>query len=170
MKFSKNNKNSIAIIGSRGIPNNYGGFECFTENISQRLAEKGHEIFVSCEHPENDNPPETFHDVNLFYFPIKHPKSNMLGMFYEIFYDVYSLIYASLMANQIYMLGYSAAPFFFIPKLFGKQLYLNPDGFEWKRNKFSGMVKFLLKFNEMMGVFWADKNHCRFKGNKKILR
>jgi glycosyltransferase involved in cell wall biosynthesis len=157
MKFSQKKKNSIAIIGSRGIPNNYGGFECFTEHISQKLAEKDYEVYVSCEHPEDPDPPEKFEDVNLFYFPLKHPKSNSLGMFYEILYDAYSLIYASLKADQVYMLGYSAAFFFFIPKLFGKVLYLNPDGFEWKRNKFSGMIKFMLKIQERMGVFWADK-------------
>jgi rhamnosyltransferase len=157
MKFSEKKKNSVAIVGSRGIPNNYGGFECFTENISQKLAEKDYDIYVSCEHHEDEDPPEKFEDVNLFYFPIKHPKSNMLGMLYEILYDAYSLIYASLKVDQIYMLGYSASIFFFIPKLFGKKLYLNPDGFEWKRNKFSGMIKFMLKIQERIGVFWADK-------------
>ena len=167
MKFSKNKKNSIAIIGSRGIPNNYGGFECFTENISQRLVEKGYNVFVSCEHPEIDNPPKTFNDVNLFYFPIKHPKSNFLGMMYEILYDAYSLMYASLKVDQIYMLGYSAALFFFIPKLFGKKLYLNPDGFEWKRNKFSGIIKVMLKINEKMGVFWSDQIVADSRGIKK---
>lgn len=167
MKLSKNQKNSIAIIGSRGIPNNYGGFECFTEHISHRLVKKGYEVYVSCEHPEIDNPPKTFKDVNLYYFPIKHPSSNILGMLYEIMYDVYSMIYASLYADQIYMLGYSAAPFFFIPKLFGKQFYLNPDGFEWKRNKFSGMIKLLLKFNERTGAFWADKIIADSRGIKK---
>ncbi|MTK64583.1 MAG: glycosyltransferase family 1 protein [Methanobacterium sp.] len=157
MKLTEKKKNSLAIIGSRGIPNNYGGFECFTENISQKLTEKDYDVYVSCEHPDEDNPPEKFHDVNLFYFPIRHPRSNVLGMLYEILYDAYSLIYASLKADQIYMLGYSASLFFFIPKLFGKKLYLNPDGFEWKRNKFSGMIKFMLKIQERMGVFWADK-------------
>ena len=167
MKFSQKKKNSIAIIGSRGIPNNYGGFECFTENISQKLAEKEYEVYVSCEHPEEDNPPKKFKDVNLFYFPIKHPKSNSLGMFYEILYDAYSLIYASLKADQIYMLGYSAALFFFIPKLFGKVLYLNPDGFEWKRNKFNGMIKYMLKIQERMGVLWSDKIIADSRGIKK---
>jgi glycosyltransferase involved in cell wall biosynthesis len=166
MKVSKT-KNSIAIIGSRGIPNNYGGFECFTENISHKLVENGHDVYVSCEHPETKDFPDTFKGVELFYFPIKHPKSAMLGMFYEVFYDVYSLLWASLRVDQIYILGYSAALFFFIPKLFGKKLYLNPDGFEWKRNKFDGFVKFLLKVNERMGSFWADRIIADSKGIKK---
>lgn len=166
MKLSEKKKNSVAIVGSRGIPNNYGGFECFTENISQKLAKKDYDIYVSCEHPENEDPPEKFNEVNLFYFPIKHPKSNILGMLYEIIYDAYSLFYASLKVDQVYMLGYSASIFFFIPKLFGKKLYLNPDGFEWKRNKFSGMIKFMLKIQERIGVFWADTIIADSKGIK----
>lgn len=166
MKLSEKKKNSVAIVGSRGIPNNYGGFECFTENISQKLAKKDYEIYVSCEHPENEDPPEKFNEVNLFYFPIKHPKSNILGMLYEIIYDAYSLFYASLKVDQVYMLGYSASIFFFIPKLFGKKLYLNPDGFEWKRNKFSGMINFMLKIQERIGVFWADTIIADSKGIK----
>lgn len=167
MKFSQKKKNSIAIIGSRGIPNNYGGFECFTEHISQKLAKKDYDVYVSCEHPGVADPPKKFEDVNLFYFPIKHPKSNSIGMFYEILYDAYSLLYASLKADQIYMLGYSAAFFFFIPKLFGKVLYLNPDGFEWKRNKFSGMIKLMLKIQERLGVFWSDKIIADSRGIKE---
>jgi len=128
---------------------------------------RGYTIYVSCEHAGKKNKPSTFNGVNLFYFPIKHPKSAFLGMFYEILYDVYSLFMASLKADQIYMLGYSAALFFFIPKLFRKTFYLNPDGFEWKRAKFNSPIKFLLKINEIMGSFWADRIVADSKGIKE---
>jgi rhamnosyltransferase len=157
MSDGKKNKASIAIIGSRGIPNNYGGFEEFTEILSEQLVERGYDIHVSCEHPGEKNRMENYNGVNLFYFPLKRPKSSILGMVYEVIYDIYSLFVASMRADQIYMLGYSAALFFFIPKLFGRTLYLNPDGFEWKRAKFNSMVKKLLMINEKMGAFWADR-------------
>ncbi len=157
MLDGKKNKASIAIIGSRGIPNNYGGFEEFTEILSEQLVERGYDIHVSCEHPGEKNRMENYNGVNLFYFPLKRPKSSILGMVYEVIYDIYSLFVASMRADQVYMLGYSAALFFFIPKLFGRTLYLNPDGFEWKRAKFNSMVKKLLMINEKMGAFWADR-------------
>jgi rhamnosyltransferase len=157
---------SIAIIGSRGIPNNYGGFECFTEVLSQNLVKKGFNVQVSCEHPGEKDYLDNYNGVNLFYFPIKHPKSPLMGMVYEVLYDVYSLFVASFKADQIYMLGYSAALFFFIPKLFRKKLYLNPDGLEWKRSKFKSYIKLLLKINEKMGVFWSDKIITDSKGIK----
>ena len=44
MNDQEQKKSSIAIIGSRGIPNNYGGFECFTEILSQNVQ---HDIYVN---------------------------------------------------------------------------------------------------------------------------
>ncbi len=167
MSDGKKNKASIAIIGSRGIPNNYGGFEEFTEILSKQLVERGYDIHVSCEHPGEKNRMETYNGVNLFYFPLKHPKSSILGMVYEIVYDIYSLFVASMRADQVYMLGYSAAMFFFIPTLFGRTLYLNPDGLEWKRAKFNSMVKKLLMINEKMGAFWADRIVADSQGIKE---
>jgi glycosyltransferase involved in cell wall biosynthesis len=167
MNDGEQKSTSIAIIGSRGIPNNYGGFEGFTEVLSQNLAKKGYKVYVSCEHPGENECPDTFNGVNLFYFPIKHPKSAVMGMVYEVLYDVYSLFIASIRAEQVYMLGYSAALFFFIPKLFGKTLYLNPDGLEWKRAKFNSPIKLLLKINEKMGSFWSDMIIADSKGIKK---
>lgn len=148
-------KNSIAIIGSRGIPNRYGGFEKFTEIISAEMVKKGYKVYVSNEYSFLDKYSE-YKGVNLFYFPIKPPKNPFLRVFYEFLYDGYSLLWASRRVNQVYMLGYSAAALFFIPKLFGKKLYVNPDGIEWKRNKFSAIIRFLLKLSERLAVFWAD--------------
>lgn len=147
----------IAIIGSRGIPNRYGGFEKFTEDLSVALANKGFQVYVSCEHSSDNNKVEKYKGVNLFYFPIRPPKSNKLRNLYEILYDIYSLFWASRRVDIIYMLSYTASPFFFIPKMFGKKLFVNPDGLEWKRDKFNFFEKQLLLFNEKMMVVWADK-------------
>lgn len=147
----------IAILGSRGIPNRYGGFEKFTEDLSVALANKGFQVYVSCEHPSGNNKIEKYKGVNLFYFPIHPPKSNKLRNLYEILYDIYSLFWASRRVDIIYMLSYTASPFFFIPKIFGKKLFVNPDGLEWKRDKFNFFEKHLLLFNEKMMVAWADK-------------
>ncbi|KAF5059614.1 hypothetical protein DSECCO2_334310 [anaerobic digester metagenome] len=147
----------IAIIGTRGIPNSYGGFEKFAEILSTRLASKGYEICVSCERPEDNHTPPSFNGVELFYFPMKPPNFFLLRIVYEFLYDAYSLFKAARRADIVYMLGYSAAMFFFIPKLFGKQLWVNPDGMEWKRPKFNPFIRWLLKVSEKLAVFWADE-------------
>ena len=147
----------IAIIGSRGIPNNYGGFEKFAEILSTFLVSKGYEVCVSCERPCDDNFPPSFKGVELFYCPLRPPNFFLARIVYEFLYDIYSLFKAARSADIVYMLGYSAAMFFFIPKLFRKQLWVNPDGMEWKRPKFNPAIRGLLKVSEKLAVFWADR-------------
>lgn len=150
-------KRNISIIGSRGIPNNYGGFEKFTEVLSKSLVQRGFPVIVSCEKSRNKEILKDYFGVKLFYFPLNPPKSGGSRIIYEFVYDVYSLYFASKRSEFVYMLGYSAAFLFFIPKLFGKKLWVNPDGIEWKRSKFNLVIKFLLKLSEKMTVFWADE-------------
>lgn len=168
MKRSNSEKQSIAIIGSRGIPNRYGGFEKFTEVLSTELVKKGKKICVSCEYSPKPRI-DKFNGVDLFYFPIKPPKNSLLRIVYEFLYDGYSLLWASKHTDSIYMLGYSAAMLFFIPKLYGKELLVNPDGMEWKRSKFNGLVRLLLKLSENLAVFWADKMIADSKEIKNYL-
>ena len=60
----------IALIGGRGIPSNYGGFETFTEELSVRLAERGHQVTVYCR---NRYPDPTYRGVRLIYLPtVRH--------------------------------------------------------------------------------------------------
>lgn len=156
IKTINTGKPSIAIVGSRGIPNRYGGFEKFAEIISTELVRKGNNVYVSCEYTPEPKKSE-YNGVSLFYFPIKPPKMNLLRILYEFLYDGYSLLWASKNTDYVYMLGYSAAILFFIPKLFGKKLVVNHDGMEWKRSKFSSLVKYLLKLSERISVIWADE-------------
>lgn len=165
-------KAAIAIIGSRGIPSKYGGFETFTEYISTEFAKNGYKIFVSCEHMDKEDRICEYNGVNLFYFPLKSPKGGLFRILYEFIYDVYSLWWASRRADVIYMLGYSASFFFFIPKLFGKRLLVNPDGLEWKRSKFNPLIKSLLKLSERVMVFWtkeivADSKNIKYYFDNK---
>jgi len=149
-------KKKVAIIGSRGIPNNYGGFEKFAEIVSTFLVSKGYHVCVSCERPANNKFPPSFKGVELFYCPLKPPNFFLARLVYEFLYDIFSLFKAARNADIVYMLGYSAAMFFFIPRLFGKKLWVNPDGMEWKRAKFNPVIRWILKESEKMAVFWAD--------------
>lgn len=141
----------IAIIGSRGIPAKYGGFETFVEEISKRLATKGYNIYVSCEGGNSAKIPK-YNGVNLFYFPLKP----FCRVVYETIYDIYSLIKSSFMCDYVYMLGYGAGFFFFIPKLFNKKLFVNVDGIEWKRDKYNRAEKLILYLNEIFAVHFSD--------------
>ena len=141
----------IAIIGSRGIPARYGGFETFAEECGTRLAALGHIVYVSCENGA-DASITSFKGVRLFYFPVKP----FYRIFYETLYDIYSLIRSSLLCDCVIMLGYGAGTFFFIPKLFGKKLITNLDGIEWKRGKYNIAERAILFFSEKLAVMFSD--------------
>lgn len=140
----------IAIIGSRGIPANYGGFETFTEELGVRLASKGYRVFVSCE--GCDKQQDVYRGVKLFYFPLKP----FFRMVYETLYDIHSLVWSSRNCDCVYMLGYGSGFFFFIPKIFGKKLLVNVDGREWKREKYNTLEKSLLHIGEKCAVAYTD--------------
>jgi rhamnosyltransferase len=148
----------IAVIGSRGIPAKYGGFETFTEGLTQKLAEKKHEITVTCEYEEPESRIHKYNNVKLEYFPLKPPRKYFLRKIYETISDIYFLIKLSSSYDLIYFLGIEAGIFLFIPKLLKRtgKLLVNIDGVMWKRNKFNRLEKWLLKLNHICATIFAD--------------
>jgi len=144
-------KSRIALLGSRGIPAKYGGFETFVERMAPALAAEGREVWVSCEGTARPRPAE-YKGVKLFYFPLKPFRR----VFYETIYDIYSLVRASLTCDCVIMLGYGAGFFFFIPKLFRKKIAVNVDGREWMREKYNSLEKTALHVNELFALRYAD--------------
>lgn len=155
----------IAIVGSRGIPAKYGGFETAVEAVAPRLVETGWNIFVSCEGPRDQSKPAVYKGVNLFYFSVRP----FFRIIYEVLYDVYSLVKSSLVCDCIYMLGYGAGLFFFIPKILRKKLVVNVDGLEWKREKFNKLEKSMLLTSERAAVTFADVIVADSKEIKKYI-
>ncbi|MGP8024376.1 MAG: DUF1972 domain-containing protein [Methanobacterium sp.] len=148
----------IAILGSRGIPAKYGGFETFAEGLSSRLVENGYEITVSCEYQPLNSRINEFNGVKLEYFPLKAPKSYLLRMFYENLSDIYFLIKLTRNHDLIYFLGTEVGFFLFIPKLLKSniRLLVNIDGVMWKRTKFNKFARFLLKINHYFATVFAN--------------
>jgi glycosyltransferase involved in cell wall biosynthesis len=144
-------KSRIALLGSRGIPAKYGGFETFAEGVAPALVAEGREVWVSCEGAAPPRPSE-YKGVKLFYFPLKPFRR----VFYETIYDIYSLLRASLTCDCVIMLGYGAGFFFFIPKLFRKKIAVNVDGKEWTRGKYNSLEKIVLRASELFALRYAD--------------
>ena len=142
----------IAFISTRGIPNNYGGFEQFAEYISVGLVERGHEVTVYSPHYH----PYQEHEYKGV--RIKHiysPEQWMGGSVGSFFYD-YSCLKDALKKEDfdiIYEAGYtSVIPAYirFDVKNIRKPIFTtNMDGLEYKRTKFNPLVR---KF-----VFWEEK-------------
>src|SRR5690242_13604565 len=144
---------TIGILGTRGIPARYGGFETAAETIAIGLREAGFRVIVACEGDGSRKArPATYRGIELAYFPVK----NSLRPLSEIAYDVYSLLAIGPKVDALYMLGYGAGVFFWIARLLGKTLVVNSDGMEWMRPKFGRVSRFLLRLSERFGLISAN--------------
>lgn len=143
----------IALLGSRGIPAKYGGFETIAQELGIGLTKKGFDVYVACESRSfRINPHATYDSVKLVHFPI----INSIRTISEVFYDTLSTIWASLNVDTIYMLGYSSIIALLFPKLLRKTVIVNVDGLEWKRRKFSKVIRLMLRVFEVFTVRIAD--------------
>jgi len=147
----------ISIVGSRGIPAQYGGFEVFTEELSTRLVQKGHQVNVSCEY-KNDTHGSTYKGVNLHFAPCNEPRSYSFRKLYELFADIYFMIKLARKSDVMYLLGMTAGFAAFVPKLINWRLkiFINIDGVEWKREKFNILERTILHFNTLIAAFCCD--------------
>lgn len=147
----------ISIIGSRGIPAKYGGYEVFAQEISKLLVKQGFSVIVTGEFQGPDAIKKYF-DVDLCYFPFKSPKNYSLRKMYEIFNDIYFLIMLSKKSNIIYLLGMTASFALLLSKILNKDLRIlvNIDGLEWQRSKFNILEKTILRINTIIGMKLAD--------------
>jgi rhamnosyltransferase len=149
----------IAIIGSRGIPAKYGGFETFAHGLTENLVKKGYEVTVSCEYKPKNSREDNYKGSKLDYFPIKPPKNYLLRKFYENLSDIYFLIKLSRKNQLIYFLGIEVGMFLFIPKIINRnsKVVVNIDGVMWERSKFNRIERWLLKLNHDLATLFADE-------------
>lgn len=141
----------IAIIGTRGIPNQYGGFEQFAMFFSAYLAEQGYEVTVynSSDHPYKE---KSWKGVQIK--TIWDPES-VIGTAGQFIYDFLSIYHSrSQQYDVIFQLGYTSSSVWswLFPK--SSVLITNMDGLEWKRSKYSKSVQKFLKKAEK----WAAMN------------
>jgi len=154
------NELKIAILGSRGIPVSYGGFETLAEELSTRLIHKGHDVTVYCCGPYSITGESTYKGVNRVVLPTIRTKVLEKPVF-----AFFSLLSSSVKNyDVILMLGISVSFFCFIPRLSGKKVIINIDGLEWQRRKWGPVISRLLRFEERMAGVMADTvvTDCRW--------
>lgn len=164
-------KKHVYIIGSKGIPAKYGGFETFVEKLTENQIDQSIQYHVACmkENSEKSN----FLDKHFEYngadcFNIEVPN---IGPAKAIVYDIKALNYAIKLATNnkdenpiFYVLACRIGPFIGnikkkIEKIDGK-LFVNPDGHEWLREKWSKPVRKYWKESERLMVKHADLLVC----------
>ena len=154
----------VFIIGSKGIPANYGGFETFVEKLTEQQKSKDIKYHVSCL-ADNDN---EFEHNGARCFNVKVPD---IGPAKAVYYDIVALkeCIKYIKENKIespivYILACRIGPFVGkykkqLKKL-GGTLFVNPDGHEWKRAKWNAAIRRYWKISEKLMVKHADLLVC----------
>ena len=139
----------IALLGTRGIPAHYGGFETFAEELSTRLALVGHSVAVYCRERPTESP---WRGVELRYLPtIRHKyfdrlAHTLLSTFHLLFHRCDVALYCNA-ANAIFTA---------VPRLAGMPVVLNVDGIERKRTKWNRLAKGWYAISERLATFLPD--------------
>lgn len=153
---------TLFIVGSQGIPADYGGLETFADETATRLAARGRPVTVTCE-KTSDEPagPPTHEGVDLLY--VDAPDNNLR----TIISDVKALWRCYRLADPgdvVYLLGYGVGPFAWpVLKAMaakGVAFWLNPDGLEWKRPRWPAWARFYLRLSERFLLRQADRVIC----------
>ncbi len=146
-------KLKIAIIGSRGYPYVYSGYETLVKELSERLVKKGHNVTVYCHRPLFKKRPKNINGINLIYTPAIETKflSQIVNSFFSFLHFCFS-------DNNIVLVVNSAnGPFGFLTKIFRKKSCINVDGLEWLRPKWKGLGSIYFRFSSKLATIFFDE-------------
>ena len=141
----------VAIIGTVGVPANYGGFETLVENIIGENASEGIEYTVFCSSKSYKEQKAEYKGAKLKYVGLKANGAQSTP------YDMLSMMKTTNKYDVALVLGVSGCIFLPIFRLwFRNKLIVNIDGLEHRREKWGKFAKWFLLKSEAMGVKYAD--------------
>ena len=166
----------VFIIGSRGLPAKYGGFETFVEKLVEHQVSSQLQYHVACLSEQETGQHTMYKGVDCF--SIKAPK---LGPARVIAYDMMAIRFALKMIKEqkiespvFYILGNTIgafiAPFAKMIHQAGGTFFINPDGLEWKRAKWPKPVQSYLKYSEKLMTKHADLVICDNQGIESYIQ
>jgi len=143
----------IAILGTRGIPNHYGGFEHISEYVSAGLVNRGHSVTVynSHNHPYQAN---TWNGVDIRHC---YDPEYLIGTPGQFVYDMNCLLDARKQKfDVVLIMGYTSSSVWGWMYPQKSTIITNMDGMEWKRSKYSKPVQNFLKYAEKLAVQYSQ--------------
>jgi glycosyltransferase involved in cell wall biosynthesis len=143
----------IAMIGTRGVPARYGGFETAIEEIGQRLAAQGHEVVVYCRGAE-DPGQRSYLGMELVHLPAARRKT--LETLSHTALSVAHLLRQRRRVDAALVFNAANAPFVPLLRLRRIPVAVHVDGLEWRRSKWKGAGRRYYRAVEAMAVRTAD--------------
>ena len=146
-------KLKIAIIGSRGYPYVYSGYETLVKELSERLVKSGNEVTVYCHRKLYNEKPKNVNGINLVYTPSVNSKvfSQLYNSFFSFIHVCFSNVDAVLVVNS------ANGPFGILTKIFRKKTFINVDGLEWLRPKWKGLGSIYFILSSKLSTVFFDE-------------
>jgi len=144
----------VAMIGTRGVPARYGGFETAVEEIGKRLVEIGHEVTVYCRTARDEPRPSHYLGMRLVHLPAIRSKT--LETLCHTALSVFQLLLGSRRFDAAIVFNAANAPFVPALRLRRVPVAVHVDGLEWKRAKWGGAGRHYYRIVEALAVRWAD--------------
>ena len=150
----------IIMLGTRGVPANYGGFETCVEEVAVRLAKK-HRVIVYARKSHYKNKINTYKNVEIVYLPSFNFKS-----LETLSHTFFSVIHALFFHWSAVWMIFNAAnsPMLFLPWLLRRKMAINTDGLEWKRDKWGKIGKAYYQFSEWLATKFVKNIVADSKG------
>ncbi|WP_163511506.1 DUF1972 domain-containing protein [Fodinicola acaciae] len=142
----------VALVGTRGVPARYGGFETCVEEVGARLADRGHDVLVYARSSDFQDHRETHRGMTVKHLPaVRHKALETLSHT--------ALSVAHLLTRRVDVaIVFNAANALFLPLIRMRRIPVatHVDGLEWKRAKWGGAGRRYYRMAEAMAVRWSD--------------
>ena len=142
----------IALLGTRGVPARYGGFETAVEEVGRRLADKGHRVVVYCRTMDDAPRPERYLGMELVHLPAARKRA-----LETLSHSALSV--AHLLAHRTdaaFVFNAANAPLLPLLRATRIPVATHVDGLEWKRAKWGPVGQRYYRMAESMAVRWSD--------------
>jgi glycosyltransferase involved in cell wall biosynthesis len=148
---SDNRPLSIAMIGTRGVPAAYGGFETAVEEVGRRLVERGHRVTVYTRGSESRE--KEYLGMQVVHLPAL-PQKQLETLSHTGFSAMHALVHRR--PDAAFVFNAANAPFLPLLRARGIPTALHMDGLEWRRSKWGARGKAYYRWAEQFGVRTAD--------------
>jgi glycosyltransferase involved in cell wall biosynthesis len=143
----------IAMLGTRGVPASYSGFETCVEELGARLVARGHDVTVYCRVPHIAYPGTTYRGMRLVKLPTIRSKH-----LDTIAHTLLSSLHALLRRYDVALyFNVGVSPVAWIPRLAGQRVVLNVDGLDWKRKKWGRLARTYIRACERWAARFPDR-------------
>lgn len=143
---------SVAMVGTRGVPARYGGFETAVEEVGRRLVERGHRVRVYCRSGDGGPAPRTYLGMDLVTLPAVRRRS-----LETLSHTALSVGHLTARRTDVaFVFNAANAPLLPLLRARGIPVATHVDGLEWKRAKWGGGGQRYYRTAEGLSVRWSD--------------